>query len=109
MNESLEMPAYAYRVAADPTEVSVDDLASLIETQGELTYTDVSDDNLTRAGWAFAALHTFAGRTGVHGENPATALGDLLADIRHLCDALGVDYSEVDANGAGHYAEETRA
>ena len=35
-----------------------------------------------------------------------TAIVDLLADLRHLCDALNIDFADLDRVAYGHYTEE---
>lgn len=37
---------------------------------------------------------------------PPDAIIDVLADLRHLCDALGLDFAELDKSAARHYLEE---
>lgn len=63
------------------------------------------DDNTLRAKFAGLAVRTYAERTGVVNEEPETAIGDLLNDLRHLCDALGLDYEHLAARDI-HYAAE---
>lgn len=36
-------------------------------------------------------------------DSPATALADLLADVRHLCDLEGLDYAKLDETAYSHY------
>ena len=41
------------------------------------------------------------------GENdPEACIADLLADLRHLCDALGLDFADLDERAYGHYVDE---
>jgi len=42
-------------------------------------------------------------------EDPETTITDILVDLRHLCDALGVDFVAVDASANTHYVRETCA
>jgi len=37
---------------------------------------------------------------------PATAIVDLLADIRHWCDLHGQEFAELDSRAYGHYTTE---
>jgi hypothetical protein len=37
---------------------------------------------------------------------PDTCVADLLADLRHLCDRLGLDYAKLDRRAYHNYAEE---
>ena len=39
-------------------------------------------------------------------EDPEASIGDLLADLRHLCDALGLDFGELERRGYGYYVAE---
>lgn len=39
-------------------------------------------------------------------EDPETVIQDVLADLRHLCDALGLDFGLVDSRAYSHYAAE---
>ncbi len=39
-------------------------------------------------------------------EDPEASIGDLLADLRHLCDALGLDFGCLDDRAYGHYVAE---
>ncbi|WP_142065349.1 hypothetical protein [Pseudonocardia kunmingensis] len=69
-------------------------------------------DNGRRAGLAAFAALAFAVRAGLlsprNDEAPATAIGDLLADLRHLADSLGLDYADLDTRGEDHYRHELR-
>jgi hypothetical protein len=71
---------------------------------------DARHDNGRRAGFAALAVLTYARRTGLlndYGdEEPATAIGDLLGDLRHLADSLGLGFAELDRRGEGHYVPE---
>lgn len=63
-------------------------------------------DNLLRASFALGALRPFAERTGLEHDDLTTILGDFLADVRHLCDALGLEYGVLDGVAHGNYASE---
>lgn len=39
---------------------------------------------------------------------PETAIADMLADIRHLCDRLKLDFAQLDKQGRGYYIEERK-
>ncbi|TJW14415.1 MAG: hypothetical protein E5W82_10590 [Mesorhizobium sp.] len=54
-------------------------------------------DNQTRAQWADSALSAFATECGMRdaGEDDETIMGDLLADLRHLADARGIDFDKL--------------
>jgi hypothetical protein len=64
--------------------------------------------NARRAVWALLALNHFAEVTGLDpvADDPHTALADLLADLRHLCDALDIDFGASDAHAHQHYLED---
>lgn len=61
--------------------------------------------NRQRALFAGVAAKAFADRTG-KGEPLETVLSDMLADVYHLCDAVGFDFEELRARGFRHYQEE---
>lgn len=71
---------------------------------------DIRHDNGRRAGFAVGAVLAYAERTGLlsdrNDEDPATVIGDLLGDLRHLADSLGLDFSELDRRGTNHYVSE---
>jgi hypothetical protein len=73
---------------------------------GSIDGADPQADNDARASFGARALATHAGLTGNGGEPLATALSDLLGDLRHLADALGVDYDDADATADMHYCAE---
>ena len=60
--------------------------------------------NVSRAGWAGAALSTFMRETGTDEED---ALGDLLADFMHWCDRNNYDFEAALYRAQGHYEAET--
>lgn len=63
--------------------------------------------NHTRATWAGVAITAYAKRTGMYRTEPLEAvIGDVLADLRHLCDALGLNMGEIDAQAHRRYVEE---
>ncbi|GAB3162157.1 hypothetical protein GCM10027258_80620 [Amycolatopsis stemonae] len=84
------------------------------EGDGEMRYGDIVEDgrhdNGRRAGFAALAVLAFAYRVGAindrNDEDPATVIGDLLADLRHLADSLELDFDELDRRGLGHYVPE---
>ncbi|MEO6087205.1 MAG: hypothetical protein ABIQ18_29245 [Umezawaea sp.] len=71
---------------------------------------DGEHDNGRRAGFAAAAVLAYAERAGLlserNDEHPATAIGDLLADLWHLVDSLGLDFAELTRRGKDHYVSE---
>ena len=60
--------------------------------------------NDDRAGWASTALRAFQVETGTDDED---AMSDLLADLMHLADREGEDFTADLRRGARHYVEET--
>jgi hypothetical protein len=75
--------------------------------------------NLERAGWAELAFKaftvaTFGGNTpalliaasGTDGD-AQDALGDLLGDLQHMADVMGLDFARAVESGAMHYAHES--
>lgn len=60
--------------------------------------------NLERAGWASHAVEAFAAQTGA--ELWQEAIGDLLCDIGHLCDAKGLDFKAIAATSIGVWSVE---
>lgn len=81
---------------------------------GEMRYRDTVEDgrhdNARRAGFAALAVFAYAGRVGaingLNDEDPETVISDLLGDLRHLADSLGLDFAELDRRGRGHYEPE---
>lgn len=41
-------------------------------------------------------------------DDPEIGVIDMLVDLRHLCDALGLDFAKLDRRAYGYYAEEKR-
>lgn len=68
--------------------------------------------NTRRASRAFDVLHGYALHAGglpspgVCGDTPANALRDLLVDVRHAADALGLDYADLDLSADDCYRAE---
>lgn len=63
--------------------------------------------NTMRALWAGMGVKAYARETGLlNQEEPVTAIKDLLNDMRHLCDALNLDFEEISANSERSYLEE---
>ena len=61
-------------------------------------------DRVARIEPAYTDHHDAHGRIG-H-DSRAYFLADVLADLRHYCDAHGLDFAECDARGRGHYLAE---
>lgn len=62
--------------------------------------------NLKRALWAEVALDAFRGEVGLDAFE--ATVGDLIADLGHLCDTKGVAFLEVVAKGVGDWKLEQR-
>ena len=124
----LSAPAPAHPVAVmlgldDLSEVSageiLDRVGDLMDGDGCMIYGDTREtaqhDNTRRARSALravAALHEAvstppSGRStrGV-GEPIETTITDLLANLMHLCDAVGVNFTDVTHGAAGLYRTE---
>lgn len=72
---------------------------------------DIDGMNDERAEWAEAAVAAFAEATNMRdaGEDDATVLADLLADLLHWCDRRRVDFDAALQRGRGNYGAETGA
>jgi hypothetical protein len=68
-----------------------------------MTMTEVTNNQ--RAIWADAALMTFRTRTGQL-ESHETVLTDLLADLRHWADVMGLTWDETTTRAQHHYQDE---
>lgn len=66
---------------------------------------DLAERNARRAMFAVAALKGYVAVTGAV-EAPDTSIADLLGDLRHLCDALGLDFGQLSDRGYSYYSEE---
>ena len=89
------------------------ELAELISDQPKQTTltregTDPQRDNDIRAGWAARALVAYAQHLGNASltEKVETAATDLLSDLRHLFDAIGIDWEAAVSSSDGHYRGE---
>lgn len=73
---------------------SIEDLARLIagEPKGELTAADTQADVDRRAGWGAHALVGYASHMRCLRGDIETVVHDMFGDLRHLIDALGLDW-----------------
>jgi hypothetical protein len=62
-------------------------------------------NNAQRAEYAYRTLLVFRQYTG--NDTTEEAIGDLLANIMHLCDEHGYTFSDLLATAEGHYTYET--
>ena len=60
--------------------------------------------NENRANWAENAINNYCQETG--DDDTETGMTDLLADMMHLCDRDGFDFSTSLARAEMHYLEE---
>lgn len=63
-------------------------------------------DNLERAGRAAKALVLYGHASGPGSEPTVELFGDLLTDLHHLADALGLDWAERVNRAERHYRAE---
>jgi hypothetical protein len=82
---------------------NVDELGATPVSQ--ITTADPQADNNARASFAAHALHAYSQVCIGSGEFEE-ALTDLLGDLRHLADALGLDYGDADYRAHAHYVAE---
>ena len=69
-------------------------------TQGPLMCDDPLGDNIARAQRAAEAVRAYAKQDGIYaGETVYLALGDLMNDLRHLLDFVGLEDGGVAADG----------
>lgn len=61
-------------------------------------------DNEERASTALRAVEAFWGNQGP--EELETKISDLLANLRHLCDAEKIDFNKCNARGQYHHTAE---
>lgn len=70
-------------------------------------FATAAERNTQRGLFAGLALHAYAQRTAPGGDEPTeTLIGDVLADLRHLCDSLGLDFAGIDDQAHRRYLEE---
>ena len=96
---------------ADAGDLSVRELADLAwdgDGRARETYdpADLRHNNARRAGFALTALTAYAERVGCGNEATESTIRDLLADIRHLGDALGIDLDGTARAATECYADE---
>ena len=89
-----------------PHETTMDDLRELPDRSIRSVHgVDMQNDNDARATWAAQTLVAYTALVGDSGELE-TQIVDVLADLRHLCDALGLDYAAADETAATRHSEE---
>lgn len=89
-----------------PDEANIEDLAALplMEFRGSVGLEN-QHDNTVRASFAAVALVAYTQRRG--SDVLETDLADLLADIRHLADALGINFRDALITSGVNYLAET--
>lgn len=88
-----------YQLTHEPA-LTLEDMAGL--GNAELDEQDQAVRNMHAAGHAAKAI------LAAHGgkDEPATEVIDLLIDVRHLCDVIGVDFEDAVASSDMHYQAE---
>ena len=66
----------------------------------------MSSSNSGRCEAARFALATHRWSKGETIDEDATSVIDLLTDLRHYCDAVGLDYGDLNRVACGHYHAE---
>ncbi len=93
-----------------PAESWVDDDSDLVYSLplgiDRITGDDAQEDNTTRAQFAALAVRAFADRVCPGGEEIETLVGDLLANLMHLCDAAGISFDGCLGTANMHYEAE---
>lgn len=63
-------------------------------------------DNTRRAEFGFKALKTYCQEVVEDLDNTEVALQDLVADLLHVCDGMGLDFNEIEEKARSHYVSE---
>ncbi len=64
---------------------------------------DPDSQNNDRAMWALSAIREFRTVTGV---DPEDSIADLVCDLAHLCDRIGICFDAEIMRASQHYSEE---
>lgn len=65
------------------------------------------DDNDLRAAWGFLGMWAYRHRVhGTSDEEFNLAIADLMSDLMHLCNAVGIDPNDVVEKATDHYTAE---
>lgn len=96
-----------YQASRLENVTSIEDLAEVVPKQLAVTHgVDVQKDNDARASFGAAVLVAYSERVGGESNEVETQLADLLADLRHVCDALDLDYDAADMKAhVNHWRE----
>ncbi|MDH6283939.1 hypothetical protein [Prescottella agglutinans] len=91
---------------------TVDDLADAAKLRGRTPHAyeieEPAEANAVRALNAAGVLADYMRGVGDAGEDLQVGLTDLLADLRHLADAAGLDWDDADKTASRRYQEEVR-
>jgi hypothetical protein len=87
----------AMRLAKDKRETRVQTVNKMRSRIRTLTW---SNENKVRVIRAEHALHLYL----KDGQRPAVAIHDILSDLRHYCDAYGINYLKQDEIANRNYA-----
>jgi hypothetical protein len=83
--------------------------ANLPDGDGDLLAGGDLEANAARAARALRALVAYAGDDNRAGEPFSQYVGDLIGDLRHLCDFAGeTDFADLVARGESVYGDEIR-
>lgn len=93
-------------IIGDGQEVTTGHLPDPIEGRYLETIKGVRNRNQQRALFAGVGLKAYAERAGGTKTAAETVIGDLLADLRHLCDGLDLDFGSIDGQAYRRYNEE---
>lgn len=69
---------------------------------------DIVHDNTRKAGFAATALVEYARVTGGQHEDLHTLISDLIGDLHHLADGLGIDLASAYQTGHDDYSIESQ-
>jgi hypothetical protein len=119
--ENTERPRYPAHRPDRPADLHASELAALaqwFDGDGLMRFGSTEEtarhDNTRRAGFAATAVVQFAIGTGQwspagrEDDEVTSCLVFLLSNLRHLCDALGLDYRELARIARARYDRELR-
>ncbi|KAA9159445.1 hypothetical protein FPZ12_020295 [Amycolatopsis acidicola] len=67
---------------------------------------DIVHDNTRKAGFAATAVNAYAAQVGNTYEDFYSLISDLIGDLYHLADALGIDLADAIRHGRDDYLAE---
>lgn len=70
--------------------------------------TEIAEQLVRHAATGLTAVRAYAEATGLNGEDLATVIADLMADLRHLTNAADLNFNAVQDEGYSHYVAEIR-